>query len=387
MLYWPKGVTVDTTGDIHTADKFNNRIRKIIMSTGVITTVAGDGNRKALEDNVSATSTSLFLPDDVAVDPSGNMFIAEADINRIRKVSAATGMITTIAGKGLDRLFQSRGRSASGSATDYYLYRPTGVTLDASGNVYVVDQGLNAIFKITVSSGNISIVAGTTESSGYNGDDILATTATLKGPELNVAFDASGNTYISDTYNRRIRKVTASTGMISTVAGTGAAIAWPVSADAPFNGEGGLATLAPLYVPTGVAVDVAGNLYFADYTLGVVRKVTFNGATHICYITSLSKRRTVCSSGFYSNSIHPRCSCSEAKHIYLNGSYTRCLILTLLIHINILQGLSRTFFHSHTKLFSYTFCPDTPFYNNLTEFTIDSSSTSRLIDLSLGHID
>ena len=124
---------------------------------------------------------------------------------------------------------------------------------------------------ITESSGNISTAAGTL-SSGYSGNDILATAAALSFPEK-VAFYASGNMYISDTGNRRIRKVTAGTGMISTVAGTGA-----VSND-PYVGEGGLATSASIQYPIGVAIDTASNLYFADYTLCVVRKVTPTGAT------------------------------------------------------------------------------------------------------------
>ena len=281
-------MTLDTTGDIYIADTLNNRIRKITMITGVITTVAGNGNQGYSGDNVSATSTSIFFPNDVAVDPSGNMFIADTDDCRIRRVSAATGMITTIAGKGNDWLFQSRGRSASGSATEYYLYSPTGVTLDTSGNVYIADDRRDAIFKITLSSGSISTVAGTmagTSSWGYNGDDILATAAALSFPEK-VAFDVSGNIYISDSANRRIRKVTASTGMISAVAGIGAFPSSELSADIPYNGEGGLATSAIMNYPTGVAIDVAGNLYFADANFNVVRKVTFTGATPSVSVTS-----------------------------------------------------------------------------------------------------
>ena len=273
MLYGPEGITLDTAGDIYIADRDNNRIRKITMSTGLITTVAGNGNKLSTTDNIAATSTSLDFPCDVAVDPSGNIFIADSNNGRIRKVTASTGIITTIAGTGESLLLARRKKSAI--ATQYYLPQPLGVTLDTAGNVYIAGGLFDpCIFKITVSTGNISLVAGTgpyvTGTVGYNGDDILATAANLYYP-TKVVFDASGNMYISDSGNHRIRKVTASTGMISTVAGTGAVTSIGFSS----NGEFGLATSASLYTPSGIAMDTAGNLYFADANYNVVRKVTY----------------------------------------------------------------------------------------------------------------
>ena len=276
MLNGPKGVTPDTTGDIYIADTLNHRVRKITMSTGLITTVAGDGKQYDTKDNIAATSTSLNSPTDVAVDPYGNMFIADTDNGRIRKVTASTGIITTIAGSGNPYdAFEDR----SAVATKYYLQEPTGVTLDTAGNVYIAGGLFDpCILKVTVSTGNISVVAGTgpylTGTVGYNGDDILATAANLYYP-TKVVFDASGNMYISDSGNHRIRKVTKSTGMITTVAGTGAVASIGFSS----NGEFGLATAASIYTPSGIAVDTAGNLYFADANYNVVRKVTYTGAT------------------------------------------------------------------------------------------------------------
>ena len=219
-------------------------------------------------------------PTDVAVDPSGNIFIADRFNGRIRKVTASTGIITTIAGTGFTvDLFK-----ASAVATKYRLFYPDGVTLDTAGNVYIAGGLFDpCIFKITVSTGNISIVAGLGPvrrgRSGYNGDDILATAAKLNIP-TKVVFDASGNMYISDSLNCRIRKVTASTGMITTVAGTGAI----PSVVASYNGEGGLATAASIHT-AGLAIDTAGNLYFATKFGNTVRKVTFNGATPSISVT------------------------------------------------------------------------------------------------------
>ena len=284
MLYGPEGITLDTAGDIYIADRDNNRIRKITMSTGLITTVAGNGNKLSTTDNIAATSTSLDFPCDVAVDPSGNIFIADSNNGRIRKVTASTGIITTIAGTGESLLLARRKKSAI--ATQYYLPQPLGVTLDTAGNVYIAGGLFDpCIFKITVSTGNISIVAGLgpgiTDRSGYNDDNILATEAKLRMP-TKVVFDASGNMYISDSLNFRIRKVTASTGVITTVAGTGAI---PSTYD-PYNGEGGLATAASIYAPSRITIDVVGNLYFGTSLGDVVRKVTFNGATPSVSVTS-----------------------------------------------------------------------------------------------------
>ena len=208
------------------------------MSTGVITTLAGDGkdSGEEVKDNVAATSISLSNPRDVAVDASGNIFIADTGHQRIRKVSAATGMITTIAGTGN---FADTAQKST-IATEYSLPTPYGVILDASGNVFIADISCDCIFKITVNTGLISIVAGTGVggdlAGGYNGDNILATAAKLNYPTM-VAIDASGNMFIADSENYRIRKVTASTGIITTVAGTG-------TLGTTSEGDGGSATLA-----------------------------------------------------------------------------------------------------------------------------------------------
>ena len=280
-LHRPRGIALDTAGNIFIADTGNSRIRKVTVSTGVITTLAGDGkdSGEEVKDNVAATSISLSNPRDVAVDASGNIFIADTGHQRIRKVAASTGMITTIAGTGN---FADKEQKST-SATEYYLPTPYGVTLDTSGNVFIADISCDCIFKVTVSTGVISIVAGTGVggelSGGYNGDDILATAAKLNYP-TKVAIDASGNMFIADSNNYRIRKVTASTGIISTVAGTG-------TLGTTSEGDGGSATLASLAWPYGIVVDSAGNIYFSisSFVVNLVKKVTYSDATPSAPVT------------------------------------------------------------------------------------------------------
>ena len=210
---------------------------------------AGDGG--------TATSVELFSPLGVTVDASGNIYIADSGNNRIRKVTASTGIITTVAGNG------TGGYSGdSGVATRAELNSPSGVAVDASGNIYIVDSGNNRIRKVTASTGVITTMAGN-GTGGYSGDNGVATSAELNSP-YGVAVDASGNIYIADTNNLVIRTVTASTGIITTVAGNGTAGS---------SGDGGAATSAELSYPTAVVVDSPGNVYIADYNNNKVRTV------------------------------------------------------------------------------------------------------------------
>ena len=173
------GLSLDSSGNIFIADTDNNRIRKVTVSTGVVSTVAGNGDPfSAFEDNIAGTNTSLNAPNDVAVDASGNIFIADTRNGRVRKVTASTGMITTIAGTGL------KGENVpilpNTAATAFSLEIPYSVTVDISGNVYIAGYYDSCIFKVTASTGYISVVAGTGPenfSFGYNGDDIQATAA------------------------------------------------------------------------------------------------------------------------------------------------------------------------------------------------------------------
>jgi trimeric autotransporter adhesin len=252
----PYAVALDASGNVYIVDLNNNVIRKVIVSTGIITTIAGNGTGG---DGGPAYSAALSLPQGIAVDASGNVYIAEAGAysNRIRMITVSTGIITTIAGTG------TSGYSGDGGpATSAELNYPSGVAVDASGNIYIADNSNQRVRKVTAGTGIITTIAGT-GTGGYSGDGGPATSAKLFTPNA-VAVDASGNVYIADWWNQRIRKITASTGIITTIAGTGTA---------GYSGDGGPATSAELYYPNAVTVDASENVYIAD-TYDRILKVT-----------------------------------------------------------------------------------------------------------------
>ena len=261
----PFGVAVDASGNLFIADEYNKVIRKV-STNGIITTVAGNGTYGYSGDGGSATSAKLNYPTGVAVDASGNLFIADEENHRIRKVSTS-GVITTVAGNG------TKGYNGDGGIADSAeLYYPTGVAVDASGNLFIADQYNNRIRKVS-KSGIITTVAGNgygagTNNGGYSGDGGSAISAELNGPN-DVAVDAIGNLFIADQGNNVIRKVS-TTGIITTVAGNGIL---------GYSGDGGSADSAELNYPTGVAVDASGNLFIADYNNHRIRKVSTNGIT------------------------------------------------------------------------------------------------------------
>jgi hypothetical protein len=217
----PTACAVDGAGDLYVADSGNNVVRKI-DTKGVITTVAGNGDFAGSGkggfsgDGGAATDAELFQPYGVAIDGAGNVYIGDTLNYRVRKVDAATGVITTIAGNG------TAGYAGDGgAATAAELYNPEGMAIDGTGDVYVADQANNVVRKVDA-SGNISTVAGRKKEYGYSGDGGKATSADLNGP-MAVALDGAGNLYISDAGNMRVRSVLASSGVIHTAAGDGTA--------------------------------------------------------------------------------------------------------------------------------------------------------------------
>jgi sugar lactone lactonase YvrE len=257
LLGTPQGTITDSAGNLYVADTANNKIRFVSSATGKISTIAGTGVAGASGDGAAATAALLSTPHAVAVDAAGNVYIADTGNNKIRMVSAQTGFISTIAGTGF------AGASGDGSlASVAQLSAPSGVAVDAAANVYIADTGNNRIRKITAQSGVISTLAGN-GTAGYSGDGAAATAAGLNAP-AGVWADLSGIIYVADSQNNVVRAISPSTGFISTVAGTGSL---------GYAGDGAAATAAKLDTPSGVVTDAAGNLYIADTGNNTIRVV------------------------------------------------------------------------------------------------------------------
>ena len=231
----------------------------LLAQCNIITTIAGSAT-SAIGDGGPATSASLSFPQGLAMDKNGNIYVADASHHRIRKITRS-GVITTIAGTGSG----AGGFTGDGGpATATKLNSPACIALDTFGNVYISDMGNHRIRKIDT-SGIISTIAGT-GTPVFSGDGGPATAAQIGYP-FGLAFDAAGNLFVAASYNNRIRKITPS-GIISTVAGTGAA---------SYSGDGGPATSATFNQPINVAIDASGNLLIADYLNNRIRRVTPSG--------------------------------------------------------------------------------------------------------------
>jgi uncharacterized protein (TIGR03437 family) len=255
QLRSPQGIAVDASGNVYVADTQNARVRKI--SNGTINTVAGNGTAGYGGDGGTAASAQLNIPAGLAVDGVGNLYIADFSNNRIRKVTSG-GVITTFAGNGLAGY-----TGDGGAATNAQLSTPVGVATDAGGNVYIADTGNNAV-RVVNAGGFVSTAAGN-GLAGYSGDGGPAVAATVGNP-TGVAVDASGNLYISDG-SLRVRKVYAS-GFINTIAGDGAR---------GYSGDGGVALFAAMNDPAGIALASNGNLYVADSGNSAVRELLLGG--------------------------------------------------------------------------------------------------------------
>lgn len=314
-LFLPFGVTVDANGNLYIADTFNNRIRRVDAQTLLISTVAGNGKLGNAGDGGLATAASLNNPSSLELDAAGNLYIADTNNNVVRVVDSSTGIISTVAGNG-----SAAYAGDGGQATASSLKTPNGLTFDPAGNLYIADTGNNAVRRVNITTGIITTVAGN-GTAAYSGDGGVAETATLNspwgvtytnsgvlyiadqknhairkvdatgiittiagngnpgfsgdgGPALasrlsspsSVIVDPAGNIYISDTGNNRIQKINPVTNIIKTVAGSGA------------NGDRNPATQVALYGPYTIALDAEGSLLIADAAHNRIRKISSNVA-------------------------------------------------------------------------------------------------------------
>jgi len=256
-LFLPGAVASDNSSGFYIADQGNDVIRKV-NSSGIITTIAGNGISGYSGDGLQATVAELNFINDVVLDKADNIYIADASNNRIRKVNTS-GIISTIVGNGV------QGYSGDGGqATLAELNDPTGLDVDSAGNIYIAEQ-YNLVIRKVNTSGIITTIAGN-NTNNYTGDNGQATLAAI-GVPTGVGVDLSGNVYIADNDHNVIRKVNTS-GIITTFAGNGTQ---------GYSGDGGQATLAEFYGPWDVKTDLAGNLYISDQGNYVIRKVSTSG--------------------------------------------------------------------------------------------------------------
>jgi len=256
---FPGGVAADSVGNVYVSEQTGQRIRRITPA-GVVTTLAGSGTAGAT--NGTGTNASFNAPFGLTVDSAGNVYVAEIDNRRIRKITPA-GVVTTLAGNGTNGSSDLTGTNATFGS-------PTAVAADSAGNIYVADQTNHRIRKITP-AGVVTTIAGSTQ--GYaNG---TGTNATFWYP-YGVALDSMGNLYVTDVSNQRIRKITPA-GVVTTFAGSGS------------NGfADGTGTNASFYYPQGIGVDSAGNVYVSDFNNFRIRKISPAGV-----VTTLAGSATI----------------------------------------------------------------------------------------------
>lgn len=270
-FYQPTGVAVDASGNVYVADFRNNLIREI-SPAGAVSTLAGNGQQGSV--NGAGTVATFNAPTGVAVDASGNVYVAENGNNLIREISPQ-GLVSTFAGSGAAGSVNATGTAAT-------FTNPQGIAIDANGNVYVADYGNNLIREISP-AGLVSTLAGNTNPGAVDGTGVAASFNTPTA----IAVDAAFNVYVADYGNNLIRKISPA-GVVSTLAGSGSA--------GSANGTG---TAASFKNPTGIAVDAAGNVYVADWGNNLVRVISPAGVVSTLSGTTNGKSTAIVLIGPY----------------------------------------------------------------------------------------
>jgi sugar lactone lactonase YvrE len=250
----PAGIAVDSLGNIYVGDSNNNKIRKIDKTTREVTTFAGSGTGAFLD--ATGILARFNTPRGVAVDSSGNVYVADSGNHRIRMIDKTTREVTTFAGTGSPGSLDANRLSATFNT-------PYGLAFDSSGNLLVADSASYKIRIIAISSGFVSTFAGSGGTTST--DNVNAISASFNYP-TSLAFDSSGNVYVTDLLSHKIRKISGLSGEVTTLAGTGLA-----------GSTDGNGNVARFNYPQGLAIDSADNIYVADSTSNKIRKITLAG--------------------------------------------------------------------------------------------------------------
>jgi sugar lactone lactonase YvrE len=264
LLDSPAGVAVDAAGDLAIADAHNHRLRRVDGVTGIVTTIAGTGAPGMGADGTAAVAAAIDLPLAVAFDAAQNLYYADARTHVVRRIDHATGLLTTVVGNGVQG-YAGDGGLATAAAID----SPSGIALDAAGDLFLADTHNQRLRRVDAVTGVITTVAGTGQP-GFSGDSKAASGAALSLPR-GLALDASGNLFVVDSRNHRIRRVDAVSGQITTIAGEGTQT---------YAGDGGPAVAASLDTPRAVSVSPANLATLADTGNGRIRQVDAVGVIH-----------------------------------------------------------------------------------------------------------